>query len=85
MDKDTKIELLKIFGMIIILIVLICGIVWLNRAHDISLNETTTAIEKNATKETTSEKSEKKSNKKSDKSSKSSQNKNNSKKTNKKN
>ena len=31
MDKDTKIELLKILGMVVILIVLIIGIVWINR------------------------------------------------------
>lgn len=30
MDKNTKIELLKILGMVIILVVLILGIVWLN-------------------------------------------------------
>lgn len=49
MDKDTKIELLKIFGMIVILVLLIFGIVYLNRAHDVSLNETNTVIEKNIT------------------------------------
>ena len=31
MDKDTKIELLKILGMVVILIFLIIGIVWINR------------------------------------------------------
>ena len=31
MDKDTKIELLKILGMVVILILLIIGIVWINR------------------------------------------------------
>ena len=49
MDKDTKIELLKIFGMIVILVLLIFGIVYLNRAHDVSLNETNTVTEKNIT------------------------------------
>ena len=43
MSKETKIELLKIFGMIVILVALIFGIVWLNRMQDISANETTTA------------------------------------------
>ncbi len=33
MDKDTKMELLKILGMIIILVVLIWGIVWMNTDH----------------------------------------------------
>lgn len=63
MDKDTKIELLKVLGMIVILVVLICGIVYLNRAHDVSVNETNTVIEDNITKETNTEKSEKESNK----------------------
>jgi len=75
MDKATKIELLKVLGMIVILVVLIFGIVYLNKAHDVSLNETNTII-----KETNTEKSEKKS----DKSSKSSIEKDSSKKENKK-
>ena len=58
MDKDTKIELLKVFGMIIILVVLIFGIVYLNKAHDVSINETNTVIKENTTKETNKEKSD---------------------------
>lgn len=80
MDKATKIELLKVLGMIVILVVLIFGIVYLNKAHDVSLNEINTIVEENTTKETNTEKSEKKS----DKSNKSSKEKNNSKKESKK-
>lgn len=80
MDKDTKIELLKVLGMIVILVVLIFGIVYLNKAHDIAFNETNTAIEETTTKETNAEKSEKKA----AKSRKSSKEKNRSKKENKK-
>lgn len=83
MDKDTKIELLKIFGMIVILVVLICGIVYLNKAHDISVNETNTTIEEKSVEETNTEESEK-SEKKSEKSTKSSKKKDNSDKDNKK-
>ena len=79
MDKDTKIELLKVLGMIVILVVLIFGIVYLNKAHDIAVNEYNTVIEENTTKET-DKKESKKSEKKSDKSSKSSKEKNSSKK-----
>ena len=55
MDKDTKIELLKILGMIIILAALICGIVWLNKAQDISANEANVLVEQSET--TTNEES----------------------------
>lgn len=57
MDKDTKIELLKVFGMIVILVALICGIVYLNKAHDNAVNKNNTVIEENTSKETTTEKS----------------------------
>ena len=40
MDKDTKIELLKILAMIIILIGLIIGIVWMNKDDQIGEEET---------------------------------------------
>lgn len=63
MDKATKIELLKVLGMIVILVVLIFGIVYLNKAHDVSLNKINTIVEENLTKETNTEKSEKKSDK----------------------
>lgn len=53
MDKDTKIELLKVFGMIVILVVLICGIVWLNKIQDISANETNTSVEETIATENT--------------------------------
>ena len=39
MDKDTKIELLKILAMVIVLILLIVGIVWMNKEPS-SENET---------------------------------------------
>ena len=35
MDKDIKNDILKIVGMIIILILLICGIVWMNSKEDV--------------------------------------------------
>ena len=53
MDKDTKIELLKVFGMIVILVVLICGIVWLNKIQDVSANEATTSVEETIATENT--------------------------------
>jgi len=80
MDKDTKIELLKVLGMLIILVILIFGIVYLNKAHDVSLNEINTIVEESSTKETNTGKSEQKSNK----SSNSSKEKDSSKKDNKK-
>ena len=43
MDKDTKIELLKIVGMIIILISLIWGIVWLNKNDGNNNNKISTS------------------------------------------
>ncbi len=43
MDKDTKIELLKIVGMIIILISLIWGIVWLNKNDGTNNNKISTS------------------------------------------
>ena len=49
MNKETKIELLKIFGMIVILVALIFGIVWLNKIQDVSANETTTSTEETET------------------------------------
>ena len=56
MDKDTKIELLKIIAMVVILAVLICGIVWLNREESTESNETNVVAE-----ETTNEQTENKS------------------------
>lgn len=44
MDRDTKIELLKIGAMVIILIALIIGIVWMNKD--------TSKVDSNATEET---------------------------------
>lgn len=72
MDKDTKIELLKVFGMIIILVVLICGIVWINKAQDLSVNETNSSSEEFSNTETNnSESSEEKENSNKDSDSKS--------------
>lgn len=47
MDKGTKLELLKILGMVIILVALIWGIVWLNTEHKDAVNEnnTTSVVE----------------------------------------
>ena len=39
MDKDTKIELLKILVMIVILVALIVGIVWLHNKTRMKLKE----------------------------------------------
>lgn len=54
MDKDTRIELLKIVGMIIILVVLIWGIVWLNAKenevdanNDINSNQVENEVSEN--------------------------------------
>ena len=49
MNKETKIELLKIFGMIVILVALIFGIVWLNKIQDVQANETSTSTEETET------------------------------------
>jgi len=46
MDKETKIELLKIFGMIVILVLLIIGIVWMNKEETNSnVEDETSSIE----------------------------------------
>ena len=43
MDKDTKIEILKIVGMVVVLVALIIGIVFLNKEKDEeSVNEVNT-------------------------------------------
>lgn len=34
MDKETKIEILKIIAMVVILALLICGIVWMNSDYE---------------------------------------------------
>ena len=48
MDKGTKIELLKIVGMVIILVALIWGIVWLNADHEkIEENTVNTSTQEN--------------------------------------
>lgn len=59
MGRETKIELLKIFGMIIILIALIFGIVWLNRAQDVAANEINTSTEQTNTETSQEENTEK--------------------------
>ncbi len=38
MDKDTKIELLKIFAMVVVLVLLIIGIVWMNKDDKNNVN-----------------------------------------------
>ena len=52
MDKDTKIELLKIIAMVVILAVLICGIVWLNREESTASNETNVVAEETTNEQT---------------------------------
>ena len=52
MDKDTKIELLKIIAMVVILAVLICGIVWLNREESTESNETNVVAEETTNEQT---------------------------------
>lgn len=49
MDKETRIELFKIFLMVIILVALICGIVWLNKSQCMNANVNETNIVEKST------------------------------------
>ena len=50
MDRETRFEILKIIGMVVILVALIWGIVWLNSNHeDNNLNTINTTTNENAT------------------------------------
>lgn len=49
MDRETRVELFKIFLMVVILVVLICGIVWLNKSQGMNANINETNIVEKST------------------------------------
>lgn len=49
MDRETRIELFKIFLMVVILVTLICGIVWLNKSQGMNANVNETNIVEKST------------------------------------
>jgi len=56
MDNDTKIELLKIFAMVVVLVLLIIGIVWMNKEDKGTANtETPTEVVESNEEETKTE------------------------------